>query len=180
MRRLQGRRSDGFAVSDRAFLHQYLLRRWRRVTLRHDPARYVVPALEGEASFDYTNNDGQLVIGTGERSFTLQFSTAGPGTIYVLSDPSNIRSVAVAPGAKNPADVTDASLYDGSSRVRTVHLGDAAILRNQSNYWAAVFVDEVLTRESSSNGESRIKFRYLIPAVPTPILGSSSTGSEVA
>lgn len=138
------------------------------VALRHDPGRYVAPAFEGNVSFDYSNNDGHFVIGTGERSFTIAFSTAGHGAIYVYTDPSDILTVALAPGVKSPGEVDDASAYDGSSRVRTIQVGDAAILRNQNNYWAAVFVDEVLTRQSSPKGKPKIEFRYVIPAVPAP------------
>lgn len=139
------------------------------VALRHDPARYVTPALEGEVSFDYTNNDGRYVIGAGDRSFTLRFSTSGHGSIYILNDPPDIKAVALAPGVALPEQVGDASAYDGSSRHRAIRVGDAAILRNRNNYWAAVFVDEVLTRETSPTGEPQITFRYYIPPVPSPV-----------
>jgi hypothetical protein len=149
------------------------------IALRHDPARYVAPALEGEVSFDYTNNDGRFVIGTGERSFTLAFSPAGHRAVYIYHDPPDIKTIALAPGIKNPGEVNDASSYDGSSRVRTIQVGDAAIIRNQNNYWAAVFVDEVLTRESSHTREPKIVFRYFIPAVPAPAFVTPTSESSV-
>jgi hypothetical protein len=107
-------------------------------------------------------------VGAGERAFTLNFGTRGPGSIYILNDPADISTVALAPGVRTPEEVGDASSYDGSSRTRSIHVGDAAILRNRNNYWAAVFVDEVLTRESSPSGEPRITLRYSIPSVPSP------------
>ncbi len=145
------------------------------VALRHDPARYVMPALEGQATFDYSNNNGQYLIGTGERAFTLNFSETGHGSIHIYNDPPNIKTVALASGVTSPRDVGDASSYDGSSRARTIRVGDAAILRSENNYWVAVFVDEVLTRETSPTGEPRITFRFHIPATPTPEFGSSPT-----
>jgi hypothetical protein len=95
-------------------------------------------------------------------------STKGHGSIYMMSDAADITTIALAPGVKTAEDVGDASSYDGSSRTRGVRVGDAAILRNRHSYWAAVFVDEVLTRDSSPTGEPRITFRYVIPALPMP------------
>ena len=145
------------------------------VALRHDPARYVMPALEGEISFDYTNNNGSFTVGAGERAFTLNFSTGGHASIHIYNDPADINTIALAPGVRTPDEVGDASSYDGSSRTRTIHVGDAAILRNRNNYWAAVFVDEVLTRESSPSGEPRITLRYFIPSVPSPAFDATES-----
>ncbi|MCD0443658.1 toll/interleukin-1 receptor domain-containing protein [Glycomyces sp. A-F 0318] len=140
--------------------------------LRHDPARYVMPELKGEVVFDYTNNDGRFRIGAGERTFTLAFSEAGRGSIYIYHDPVDIKTVALVPEVNDPADIGDASAYDASSRARTIKVGDAAVLRNQQDYWAAVFVDEVHTREGS--GEAAIKFRYFIPPMVTALFGPQS------
>lgn len=144
-------------------------------TLRNDRARYVMPTLQAEASFNYTNNNGQFVIGAGERAFTLDFSASGHGSIYVYDAPSDIKTVALAPGVTAPEDVGDAASYDASSRFRTIQVGDAVILRNQANYWAAVFVDEVLTRDSSPTGEPNISFRYFIPPVPGSVFDAPNT-----
>lgn len=136
--------------------------------LRDDPARYVMPSLEGEISFNHSNNNGHYVIGAGDRAFTLNFGSAGHGAVYIYNDPADIKSVALAPGVRSPGDVGVASSYDASSRVRMIQAGNAAIVRNQHDYWAAVFVDEVLTTGTSPTGEPRVRFRYSIPAVPSP------------
>ncbi|MFI7494475.1 toll/interleukin-1 receptor domain-containing protein [Kocuria sp. M4R2S49] len=133
-------------------------------TSLHDQTRYSMPALEGAVSFDYTNNNGHFIVGTGERKFTLDFSVAAHGSIYIYNTPPNIKTVALAPGVKTPKEVGDASSWDASSRYRIIRVGDAAILRNQNDYWAAVFVDEVHTRESNPTRENLVKFRYFIPA----------------
>lgn len=41
-------------------------------------------------------------------------------------------------------------------------------MRNRGNYWAGIFIDEVLIRESKPTRVLRITFRYQIPAVPDP------------
>lgn len=137
---------------------------------RQSAARYVSPALNGSARFNHENNNGHYVIGAGERSFTLDFGVAGPQCVYILSDPPDIRSVALAPQTTDESQIEDASQYDGSSRVRLIKAGDAAVIRNTNNYWAAVFVDEVQVRETSQTGEASVSFRYHIPATPGPAI----------
>jgi hypothetical protein len=119
-------------------------------------------------TFDYANNNGLYAIGAGDRSFTIQFGTAGYGSIHVMSDPANIKSVALARGAAGPEQVGDASIYDASSRVRTARVGDAVILQNTNGYWAAVFIDTVYVRDTGPTGEPQVTFRYVIPPVPSP------------
>ena len=136
-------------------------------SLRHDAARYAQPALEGTVVFDCENNDGRYVIGAGDRSFTVAFSTAGYGSIHVTSDPPDIRSIALARGVTAGDQVQDASTYDASSRVRTARVGDALVLRNINDYWAAVFIDAVYIRDTGPTGDPQITFRYLIPPVPS-------------
>lgn len=138
------------------------------LALRHDPARYVSPALAGRVTFDYTNNSGKFVIGAGDSQFTIALSSAGHGSIHLYNDPADIKTVAVAPGVSQPYEVDDPSAYDGSSRSRTVRVGDAAILRNDHDYWGVVSVEEVLTRDSSTDGQPSITFSYAITMTPSP------------
>lgn len=146
--------------------------------VREDPARYLSPALTGSvSSFDYTNNNGRYAIGAGNREFTVQFAQSGHGSIYLLNDPADIRTIALAPNVANPEEVGDASRYDGSSRHRTIKVGDAGILRNHDDYWAAVFIDQVLIRETSPNRTPSVSFRYHIPAVPDPVFSCGLTAA---
>ncbi|WP_235737082.1 toll/interleukin-1 receptor domain-containing protein [Nocardioides alcanivorans] len=130
--------------------------------------RYVSPGLSGTVQFDHSNDDGQYVIGAGDRSFTLAFSVSGPDSVVIYHDPADIRTVALARDATEPSHIGDASQYDGSSRARVIKTGDAAVVSNVNGYWAAVFVDEIEVRETSLTGEPRITFRYFIPETCTP------------
>ncbi|MFD6029088.1 toll/interleukin-1 receptor domain-containing protein [Cellulosimicrobium funkei] len=134
--------------------------------LRESPARYESPASQGTVTWFYTNNSGRFGIGAGDQRFTLYVSTAGHGSVHVLNDPGDIRSVALAPGASEPQDLSDPASYDGSSRSRVVRVGDAAVLRNARGYWASVFVDSVTTRDTDPEGEPRMTFRYVIAPRP--------------
>ena len=140
-------------------------------TLRENRARYVSPAAVGDFFFDYENNNGSYVIGTGETAFTLRFSTSGHGSIHVYTD-GGLKSLALVPDATRPEDIGDASLYDGSSRVRTPRVGDAVVVRNGNDYWAAIFVDEVLTRDSNQAGHAWIKARYVIQGSRSRLFGA--------
>lgn len=139
--------------------------------LSMQPSRYVSPALSGHVSFNYANNNGRYVIGSGEKVFTLQWGEGGMGTIYILSDPPDIRSVALAPTVENLATLGDATQFDNSSRTRTAKIGDAVILENIYGYYAAARVLSVHTRETSKTGEHEIVFDYLIQPNRTSVFG---------
>jgi hypothetical protein len=134
--------------------------------LRESPTRYESPASHGTVTWPYTNNSGRFGIGASDRHFTLNVSTAGPGSVHFYSDPADIRSIALAAGVAGPQELGHPSSYDGSSRVRNVRIGDAAVLRNTGGYWAAVFVDSVTTRDTDPEGEPRMTFRYVIASRP--------------
>lgn len=142
--------------------------------LRESAARYTWPAPQGQVTWPYTYNSGRFIIGSGEQAFTIQVSTAGHGSVHFLSDPADIRTVALAQAATGPQELDDPATYDGSSRARTVRVGDAAILRNENGYWAAVFVDTVTTRDTDPDGEPRMVFRYVIGTRPNTPPRSSS------
>jgi hypothetical protein len=102
------------------------------------------------------------MIGSGEKAFTLQWGERGMGTIYTMSDPQDLRSVALAPNVENLATLGDVTQYDNSSRTRTVKVGDAVIVENIYGYYAAARVLSVHTRETSKTGEHEVVFDYLI------------------
>ena len=131
-------------------------------SLRNDAARYVSPASSGRITFDYTNNSGNYVIGSGDMGFTVKLSTAGQGSIHLYRDPADIGSIALAPNTTSFDEIKDASLFDSSSRSRTIKVGDAAVLRNVSGYYAVLLIDRVVTRETARDGQHQIDFRYRI------------------
>jgi TIR domain len=141
--------------------------------LSMQPGRYVSPALSGRVKFNYSNNNGRYVIGSGEMAFTINWNEAGFGIIYVLSDPHDIRSVALAPKVNELTGLGDITRFDNSSRVRTAKVGDAVILENIHGYYAAAHVLRVLTRESSPTGEHEVEFEYLIQPNRTAIFNGA-------
>lgn len=133
-----------------------------RAAVRHRAERYISRELTGRAEYDHSNNNGRFTIGADDHEFTVAVSEAGPTVVYVYNDAPNVSTVALAPGVTEFSEVGDGTDYDSSSRVRTVRVGDAAVLQNMNGYWAALLVDEVQTRESSESGAPLLRFRYII------------------
>ena len=59
-------------------------------------AEYVSKDISGTVTFDYSNNNGRYVLGSGEMLFETQWTEAGQSSIYAYSDPTSIQSVALA------------------------------------------------------------------------------------
>jgi hypothetical protein len=110
------------------------------------PERYVSPSLTGTVVFDYSNNNGRYVVGAGDMAFETAWSRGGNTSIYAYKDPPSIRSVALALGVTNIADITDASAYDTSSRVRHPQLGEIVVWQNTAGYYLATKVERLQSR----------------------------------
>lgn len=125
------------------------------------PERYVSPSLAGTVVFDYSNNNGRYVVGAGDMAFETAWSRGGNSSIHAYTDPPSIRSVALALGAENIADITDASAYDTSSRVRSPRLGEIAIWQNTAGYYLATKIEKLQSRGHGSS-KDEITFSYAI------------------
>lgn len=125
------------------------------------PARYVSPALAGKITFDYSNNNGRFILGTGDMAFETAWSGGSTSSIHAYNDPPSIRSVALALGAKVFQDIHDATLFDSSSRVRTPHIGEIVIWQNTAGYYLATKVEELKSRSHGSVVDELV-FSYAI------------------
>jgi hypothetical protein len=125
------------------------------------PERYVSPALAGKITFDYSNNNGRYVLGAGAMAFETAWSAGGNSAIYVYKDPPSIRSVALALGVSNIADIVDASIYDISSRSRMPQLGEIVVWRNTAGYYLATKVENLQSRIQGAP-KDEIIFSYVI------------------
>jgi hypothetical protein len=136
------------------------------------PERYVSPALSGVVVFDYSNNNGRYVVGTGDMAFETAWASAGNTSIHAYSDPPSIRSLALATGVQDIHDIDDASIYDPSSRVRTPRLDEIVVWQNTAGYYMAT---KVLRIEIRGVGYERdeVEFSYVIQ----PNRGTSFRGT---
>jgi hypothetical protein len=115
----------------------------------------------GVISFDYSNNNGRFLVGTGDFAFETAWSNADSSSIHAYNDGENIRSIALATGAARFEDIVDATIYDTSSRSRTARTGEIVIWQNNSGHFLATRIERVAAR---SHGAARdeLVFTYKI------------------
>ncbi len=96
---------------------------------------YCSPRKKGSFTFDYSNNDGEFVIGDGEKTFRTRWSKASDSAIYAYKDGKGIDSIALL---KNVVDIESIRKIEGdfSSRCRTPRIGDAIVWKNGKGYYA--------------------------------------------
>lgn len=118
-------------------------------------------AMSGEVTFDYGAFNGQYVIGTGATEFETRWSKASNTSIHLYNDPPSIHGIAIARGATSIEQIRDASIYDFTSRSRTLRTGEIAVLCNTNGFYAAV---QVLRVEDDRRGalSDALTIRYVI------------------
>lgn len=99
--------------------------------------RYLSTGNSGRFTFDYSNNDGKYVIGTGEYEFATRWSKANDRSIHAYKDYLGVDGAIAR--VKMPKDwpVTIDESCDFSSRTRTPNVGDVIIWKNASGKYAA-------------------------------------------
>lgn len=122
--------------------------------------KYSSKAFSGMVSFDYSNNNGIYVIGDGFYLFETMWTRANYESIHSYSDPDSIESIALAKGFNHINEITDASVFDNSSRSRTPDEGQIIILRNKNNIFAAIKIIDV--KEERKDNFDEITFEYVI------------------
>lgn len=125
------------------------------------PERYVSPALCGTVVFDYSNNNGRYVVGAGDMAFETAWSGGSNTSIHAYTDPPSIRSVALALGVANITDITDAAIYDTSSRVRSPQLAEIVVWQNTAGYFLATKIEKIQSRGYGCSVDA-ITFSYAI------------------
>jgi hypothetical protein len=125
------------------------------------PERYVSPALRGTVQFEFANNDGFFVIGSGDMAFRTRWSGASNKAVRGSRDDASMRGVALATGTRAIGDIVDASVFDTSSRVRTANLGEVLIWQNRAGFYAATKVEQATVRSHGAERDEVI-FSYLI------------------
>ncbi len=116
----------------------------------------------GEVAFNYSNYNGVYIIGSGKARFETRWSKASDTTIYLLNDPPSIRGVAVAGrNVRSIQEVNNAESLNYTSRCRTVHRNQIAVLKNMEGFFAAIRVLEIKD-DSRNDDEDKVRFEYVI------------------
>lgn len=129
--------------------------------------KYVSPSTNGIVTFDYSNNNGAYTIGQGELMFETKWSKASNTSIHLYNDLSSILAIAVVKDTTEINGITDARMYDNSSRTRTVRINQIAVLQNKNGFYAAV---KVLSIKDDTRGDSNdeLTFEYRIQTNGSP------------
>lgn len=120
------------------------------------------PELEGEATFDYTNNNGNYTVGHQEFIFDLKFGGASNTSIHVYHDNASIEYIADAYDCTNIEEIADATIYDSSSRTRTINKSGIVLFKNRNGFFCAVKILEIhKTSHGGDRNEVSISYRIL-------------------
>lgn len=122
---------------------------------------YSSSLLTGMVIFDYSNNNGSFTIGEGYFLFETKWSKASGSSIHAYSDPKSIDCIALAKGVKEIKDILDVSIFDYSSRCRTVSEGEILIIRNINQVYVFVKVLDIKD-DSRSDNKDEVTFEYYI------------------
>jgi len=137
-----------------------------REEIMSDNAKFIAqynanPNLSGSATFDYTNNNGLYIIGNNEMIFETKWTSAGDGVIHAYNDPGTIKTIAIADGNNEITDIKDATIYNSSSRTRTVHNGEILVIENINGYFAAIKIVDVKHKRGAGRSELTFEYRIL-------------------
>lgn len=124
-------------------------------------SQYSNPSFSGKVEFDYDSNNGRYTIGAGSMQFELDFSSAGNGSIHIYNDPESIEGIALACGASSFSDITNASIFDYTSRSSTPKTGEIVTLANQNGFFAVIKVGDIKARNHGAE-RSPVSFEYKI------------------
>lgn len=101
---------------------------------------YESKAIHGKFTFDYSNNNGEYIIGTDIHRFVTHWSKASDKNIHAYSD-----KLSAIARVKGPVDLTTslACDLDFSSRVRTPNIGDVIVWKNENRQYAATKIIDI-------------------------------------
>lgn len=118
-------------------------------------ARYSSSSLSGEVDFDYSNNNGNFILGAGQYAFETHWSRSGNNSIHTYG------KIGYGRGCLGFPEYEQIETYDFSSRVRTINTNEIVIFENEYGNYAAIQIDDVW---SAGHGcpSDRLQFHYQI------------------
>lgn len=110
---------------------------------------YCSPEARGTFTFDYSNNNGEYVIGEGDAMFRTRWSKASNTSIHAYKDGKGIVAIALL---KNAGEIESIHTIEGdfSSRVRTPRIGDAIVWKNEKDKYA---ITKIVSIKDDTRGD---------------------------
>src|SRR5882724_8387256 len=119
------------------------------------------PSAHGTATFNYSSFNGRFRIGEALYEFETKWTKASNTTIYCYTDAPSLRGGALAPRGATLTDITDASLLDCTSRVRTPEKGRFVVVQNTNGFYAALQIIDIKD-DTRGDPADELTFRYWI------------------
>ncbi len=135
--------------------------KWREPRLEFSSERYVSPTLRGVVTFDYSDNNGEFVLGSGKMAFETKWSSASNDSIHSYVWNENISTMAIAFGVEKISDIRDAGVFNTSSTSRTPRINEIIVWQNSAGYYAAALIVAVSCRSHGREGDS-VTFSYVV------------------
>jgi hypothetical protein len=130
------------------------------------------PELSGDAVIKYNDYNGRALIGEGEALFETKWSRSSGVDIIAYNDPPGIRGIALAKEAREPWDVTAATVADlnFSSRTRRPKEGQVVVIENTNGRFLSVKIVDVL---SAGHGDPEDRLTIQFALVPSAADGAA-------
>ena len=122
-------------------------------------SQYHSPQFEGCASFDFKNNSGQFIIGSGEYEFCTRWSECGSNSIYAYRD--KVKMIGYAEGVDTIPSFPDFEQFDFTSRTREPHIGEVNIWMNKNGKFAATLITDISVKSRGAK-QNNLSFEYKI------------------
>ena len=120
---------------------------------------YHNPEMSGSVSFDFENNSGKFIIGSGEYEFCTSWSGCGSRSIYGYKD--NVNLIGYLSGISEIPSTKDFKNFDFTSRTRKVEIGEILIWMNNNGKFAATIITNVDVK-SCGVTKNNLSFDYKI------------------
>lgn len=119
------------------------------ITIEEKTNVYSSSSHDGIFTFDYSNNNGEYIIGEGEKSFNTKWSKADNNSIHAYNDGNGIVAIALLRNVKDIKNITNIE-GDFSSRSRTPPIGDGIIWKNEAGNYA---ITKIISIKDDTRGD---------------------------
>lgn len=135
----------------------------RLIETKIKQSAYINPAFKGKVKFNYSNNGGSFLLGTGNYVFDTDWSSASNYSIHAYMD--RVRAIALIESLDNIDNIETTEELDFTSRARTPKVGDAIVWINKWGHMAVTRILEVKAR-SHGSAHDELFFEYEIWNAP--------------
>jgi hypothetical protein len=122
-------------------------------------SKYHNPSTSGSATFDYSNNSGRYIIGSGKYEFATHWTECGGNSIYAYKD--GVLRIGYLSDVTDFPKVDDLEIFDYTSRTRKVRVGEIIIWQNRYEHFAATKVIGIKVKSRGAKNDE-LSFEYKI------------------